>query len=372
MKKIFSVLLCLGLSFVLSTPCRALSVSAKGAVLMNGTTGEILWQQNGDTRLSMASTTKIMTALLLCESGELDRTLVTTKQMVTVEGSSMGLLPGDTVSYRDLLYGMMLASGNDAANTTAIALGGSVGNFVSLMNKRAQSIGLKNTNFVTPSGLDSAEHYSTAEDMALLAREALKNPDFRAACSSMYATLCYGNPPYNRTLKNHNKLLNSYDGLIGVKTGYTKKSGRCLVTAAERGSAYLIAVTLSAPNDWSDHRNMLDYGFSVLLEQTLATDLPEVSVVGSEKESIGALTESVTLSLTREERQNLKKTIYLPRFVYAGVKKGDTVGRVEYTLNQKTVAVSDIIAAESAPCVTEEETVYQILNKFKMLLKAMI
>ncbi len=372
MKKIFSVLLCFWLLFYLSAPCAALSVSAKGAVLMNGTTGEILWQQNGDTRLSMASTTKIMTALLLCESGDLSKKIVTTKQMVTVEGSSMGLLEGDTVSYRDLLYGMLLASGNDAANTTAIALGGSAENFVKLMNEKALDLGLNNTNFVTPSGLDAAEHYSTAADMASLARAALNNPDFRAACSSKSATLCYGNPPYNRTLTNHNKLLNSYDGLIGVKTGYTKKSGRCLVTAAQRGSAFLIAVTLCAPNDWSDHRNMLDYGFSLLSEDTFGAELPRVCVVGSKKESIKVMTDSLVLSLTDVEKEKLNKQVILPKFLYADVEKGDIIGSVQYTLNNKPFAVTEIVAAESAPYAADNKTAYMILNKFKMLLKAMI
>lgn len=372
MKKIFSVLLCIILIFVLSPKGVALSSSASGAVLINGHTGEILWQQNAERPLSMASTTKIMTALLLAEENTPDKTLVTTKEMVTVEGSSMGLLPGDTVSYRDLLYGMLLASGNDAANTTAIALSGSTKAFADKMNEKAAQIGLKNTHFVTPSGLDSAEHYSTAYDMALLARYALKNSDFRAACSSMYATLCYGNPPYKRTLKNHNKLLSSYEGLIGVKTGFTKKSGRCLVTAAERGSAYLIAVTLNAPNDWSDHRNMLDYGFSVLAENTLGGNVSEVSVVGSEKQSVPVYEENITLSLTANEWKNIKAETHLPRFVYAGIKKGDTVGKTEYKLNGKTVALVPLLAADSAQELEENGVLAGILHKFKMLLKAMI
>ena len=141
----------------------AYSVSAKAAVVINGDTGEILYSQNCDQHLPMASTTKIMTALLLCElGGDLSKTVVTTREMVMVEGSSMGLQVGDTVSYKDLLYGMMLASGNDAANTTAIAIGGSVSAFVDLMNKRVDQMGLKDTHFVTPSGLDADEHYTTA------------------------------------------------------------------------------------------------------------------------------------------------------------------------------------------------------------------
>ena len=372
MKKIFSVLFCLILIFLFPTSVSAGFSSAKGAVLINGHTGEIIWQQNADTALSMASTTKIMTALLLAEQNTPDKTLVTTKEMVTVEGSSMGLLPGDTVSYRDLLYGMLLASGNDAANTTAIALAGSCEKFADLMNKKAAEIGLKNTHFVTPSGLDSAEHYSTAYDMAMLARYALQNKDFKAACSSMYATLCYGNPPYNRTLKNHNKLLASYEGLIGVKTGYTKKSGRCLVTAAERGSAYLIAVTLCDPNDWIDHKNMLDYGFSVLSENTLGAENTSLPVVGSYKDSIALKSQPLTLSLTQDEWKKLKAEIFLPRFVYAGVAAGEPIGTKEYSINGRLIASVPISAAEAAERYENKTALSEILYKFKMLLKAMV
>ncbi len=359
--------------FFLPVDAQGLETSAKGAVVINGTTGEIIWEQNSSQKLSMASTTKIMTALLLCENGDMDKQIVTTPEMVTVEGSSMGLLAGDTVSYRDLLYGMMLASGNDAANTTAISLGGSVQDFVAMMNEKADEIGLENTNFETPSGLDSAGHYSTALDMAQLARYALQNEEFRKASSSMYATLCYGNPPYKRTLKNHNKLLLSYDGLIGVKTGYTKKSGRCLVTAAQRGTACVIAVTLCDPNDWRDHKNMLDYGFSQLSERTADANVTDtVNVVGSTNENIKTETGVVTLSLTESEWQRLQKKVYLPPFVYAGVKSGDFVGRVDYLIDGKTVASADIVAAENAPVKTEENTLKDICKIFKMLLKAMI
>ncbi len=363
------------LTFILFLPFNAegLETSAKGAVVINGETGEIIWEHNSSQKLSMASTTKIMTALLLCENGNLDKQIVTTAEMVTVEGSSMGLLAGDTVSYRDLLYGMMLASGNDAANTTAISLGGSVGDFVDMMNKKAAEIGLKNTNFETPSGLDSAGHYSTALDMALLARYALQNEEFKKASSSMYATLCYGNPPYNRTLKNHNKLLLSYDGLIGVKTGYTKKSGRCLVTAAQRGTACVIAVTLCDPNDWADHKNMLDYGFSQLSERTADANVTDsVDVVGSSVDRVKTETGVVTLSLTESEWQRLQKKVYLPPFVYAGVKSGDFIGRVDYLIDGKTVASADIAAAENAPVKVKKNNLKDIFKILKMLLKAMI
>ena len=246
MKKIVALVI---ICTIISLPVSAVSSSAKAAAVINGDTGEALYAQNADMRLPMASTTKIMTSLLLCEHGNLRNEITVTADMLRVEGSSMGLLPGDTVTLHDLLYGMLLASGNDAANVTAIAISGSVTAFAELMNKRAAELGLKNTHFVTPSGLDAEEHYTTARELALLAAFALKNEEFAKAAASKTATLCYGNPPYKRTISNHNKLLKLYDGAIGVKTGFTKKSGRCLVSAARRDGKLAVAVTLCDPDD---------------------------------------------------------------------------------------------------------------------------
>lgn len=207
------------------------AISAKYAVLVEMNTGQLIAEKNGYDKASMASTTKIMTSLLLCELCDLDEEIVATKEMVTVEGSSMGLQEGDRVHYRDLLYGMLLASGNDAANTTAISVAGSIENFAELMNKKAKEFGMTNTHFVTPSGLDDEEHYTTAYDMSKLAVYAMKNADFAEACASKTATLEYGNPPYRRTLTNHNKLLQYYEGAIGIKTGFTKNRGGVLFPA---------------------------------------------------------------------------------------------------------------------------------------------
>lgn len=370
MKRIMTVLLIVGLLWSLSVPSSA--VSAKGAVLINGSTGSVLYAKGEHTRLPMASTTKIMTALLLCENADLDETLVTTEQMVTVEGSSMGLLPGDTVSYRDLLYGMMLASGNDAANTTAVAIGGSVEGFVEMMNEKVKEIGLENTHFVTPSGLDADEHYSTAYDMAVLARYALENKDFAAACGAEHATLHYGNPPYNRTLKNHNRLLGAYDGMIGVKTGFTKKSGRCLVTAARREEGFLIAVTLSDPDDWQDHKELLDYGFSLLSVKSEKPPVPEtLSVVGGRENAVGLLCDDLELSLTEAERKALSCRICLPRFLYAPVKEGERIGYAEYSLDGRVIATRDITAQRNVK-MAESGDFDAIMRNFLMLIKAMV
>ena len=237
-------------------------VSAKSAALLDGTTGECLCEKNGDQRALIASTTKIMTGLLVCEAGDLDRTVTVPETAAGTEGSSMYLKSGETLTRRELLYGMMLHSGNDAALTLAISVSGSEAAFVRQMNRRACALNLTQTHFANPHGLDSGENYSTALDLVRLAQAALQNEQFRAVVSTKTIT-CAG-----RTLTNHNKLLWRYDGCIGVKTGYTRHAGRILVSAAERGGRMLIAVTISDPDDWRDHVSLLDYGFAVLGRDT--------------------------------------------------------------------------------------------------------
>lgn len=348
----------------------AVSTSAQAAALINGDTGELIYAQNADSRLPMASTTKIMTALLLCETGRLDREITVTKEMVTVEGSSMGLLPGDRVTYHDLLYGMLLASGNDAANTTAISVGGSVDGFVKMMNARAAELGLKNTNFVTPSGLDAEGHCTTAYELALLAMHAMKNEDFAKAASTWTARLCYGNPPYNRSLTNHNKLLKRFEGTVGVKTGFTKKSGRCLVSAARRDGKFVIAVTLNDPNDWSDHENLLEYGFGAVKQTSF---LPEkatytLPVMGGEEKNIKIDIPPYTLNTSGSGK--ITCSVKLPRFVYAPLAAGDVIGCVEYYYNGRLLEKVPLTAGADIKRVKIEKTFLSgIIENLKEILK---
>ena len=335
-------IVCILLSFcVIFTFCLKLNVdasmttSAKASILINADTLDILYANNENLKLPMASTTKIMTALLLAEQGTPNKTIVTTKEMVTVEGSSMGLLENDTVSYYALLCGMLLSSGNDAANTTAIAVSGSVNEFIKLMNKKATELGMKNTSFATPSGLDDENHYSTCYDMAILTATALKNKVFSDVCSKTKITVEYGNPPYKRTLTNHNKLLNSYNGTIGVKTGFTKKSGRCLVSAANRNDCTLIAVTLNDPNDWADHQKMFDYGFEKVSKKdiTYNFDNTRISVVGGMVDSVEIYTEPVGIGTTNNQNAKIDYKINLESFLYAPVEKDKVIGNISYFCN---------------------------------------
>lgn len=349
------------LLFSLSLPAFAASpqgVSAKACVLMLADTREVLYAENENEQLSMASTTKIMTSLLALESGLWEQQIKVTSDMVAVGGTSIGLLPDDLISVRTLISGMLLESGNDAANVTAYAVAGGQAQFLELMNQKAAEIGMKNTHFDSVSGLDTDSHYSTAYDMALLTAYALENPKFRSICSEKSERVYYGNPPYAQTLYNHNRLLSSYEGAIGVKTGFTKKSGRCLVSAAERDGVTLIAVTLNAPDDWNDHKKLLDYGFSVAKlydASALQGDL-SVKVVGGDAKTVTATTACAPRFPVAGDTANVQAQAYLKHFLYAPVEKGETVGSVCYTYNGKVVAQVPLVSAQSVGAVTTEIT----------------
>lgn len=341
------------------------AISAQSAVSINAQTGEVLYAHNAYQKRSMASTTKIMTALLLAEEPDLTKTLVTTKEMVTVEGSSMGLLEGDTVSYYALLVGMLLASGNDAANTTAIALAGNTQNFADRMNAKARQIGMKDTHFVTPSGLDDEQHYSTAYDMALLGAYAMNNPVFAKVAASKSIAVEYGNPPYRRTLTNHNRLLSLYDKSIGVKTGFTKKSGRCLVSAAENENGRVIAVTLNAPDDWNDHIHMLDMGLTALHKTTLRCENElYMHVVGGTVDRTALQTDPAVLSLTDNSQAKITQRVTLLPFCYAPLSAGETVGKIQYCYEGKVVSSADIQIAEPVPAQDPPKAHHRFFTRF--------
>ncbi|WP_279230981.1 D-alanyl-D-alanine carboxypeptidase [Clostridium sp. KNHs216] len=368
LKKKISLFLCL-LFFSFSFPVFVWAdvqpqVSAKSAVLMNADNGQVLYAKNEDDKRPMASTTKIMTALITLETAAVDNKIVTiTDSMVRVEGSSMGLKPGNKLSLKSLAEGMLVVSGNDAANSAAIAIGGSLDAFAELMNKRAQQLGMKDTHFVTPSGLDNSEHYTTASDLAKLAMAAMQNTDFAAIASQKAVTVQYVNPVQTIRFTNHNKLLSMYEGCIGVKTGFTKKSGRCLVSSAERDGVCLVAVTLDAPDDWNDHQKMLNYGFAQLSsypvdDSSFTVQIPVVG--GSSNQVMVKGSAGKEIVVTADEIPNIKRTVELPSFFYAPVQEGQTLGVVRYTLNGKTLATTDLIADGQVPRAEIHKNMFQI------------
>ena len=345
-------------------------ISAESAVVIDARNGYVLYEKNADEKLSMASTTKIMTALITLEQAALcDEVVEITDEMVRVEGSSMGLLPGYKLKLSDLAVGMLLPSGNDAANSAAIALSGSIENFANVMNAKAREFGMENTNFVTPSGLDSEEHFSTAKDMAVLSMFALKNEKFSEIVSCSNLKVDFISPEISAYYQNHNKLLRLFDGCIGVKTGYTKKSGRCLVSAAERNGVKLIAVTLNAPDDWNDHAFLLENAFSKFETRSFDEEDFEVSVVGSEKQKISAKTSSFELALAQGEE--ITKDVYLPNFLYAPIEKGEIIGKVVYKSNGFEIFETEIYADEYCSFLeTEEKTTFK--SKIEKFIKGIL
>lgn len=368
MKKIL-VFFLIFLFLVFPLNAEAIETNAKAYVLVNAETMGIVFGKNYNKKLPIASTTKIMTALILAEQNTPQKIIKVTKEMVAVEGSSMGLMQGDLVSYNDLLYGMLLASGNDAANAVAYAIGGSLENFAKIMNKKAKEIGLKDTNFVTPSGLDDDDHYSTAYDLALLTSYALKNQAFKKAVSSYKATLNYGNPPYRRTLTNHNKLLIEFEDAIGVKTGFTKKSGRCLVSAACRDGKMVICVTLNDPNDWEDHKNLLNLGLNSVVNYTLKEQIPitNLSVIGGEKDKVNVYCDFNSVCLLENEIDNLTYKIHYNKNLFAPIYKDQVVGEITYQLNNKIIKSFNITAKETVNAVKISR-----FNKFLCCLKLLL
>ncbi len=347
-------------------------IYAKACILIEAATGRVLYEHNAEQKLPMASTTKIMTTLLTIESGNLDEEFMVDNQAIHVEGSSMGLQENDIVTKRALCYGMLLPSGNDAANASAVAVAGSIPAFAELMNQKAQEIGMTRTCFVTPSGLEGTGHGSSAHDMALLTRIALQNETFREICCQKSAVVKFGNPPYERTLYNSNKLLRMYEGVIGVKTGFTDEAGRCLVSACERDGVTLICVTLNDRDDWNDHMHLYDYGFSVVSPVIL--DIPEVSqnLVGSSQNSISLRIEKpVTVGMMKQDISEISYKILLSPFAYAPVKDGEELGRLEYYFGETKIISVPLLADGAAEAVIppEKNKIMQFLEKLRTILK---
>lgn len=346
-------------------------VSAQSAVVLTADTGTVLFEKDGHTPRPVASTTKIMTALLALEAAQEqgDPLVDITQEMVAVEGSSMGLQAGDSISLTGLAAGMLLASGNDAANAAALYLDASLESFAARMNQRAAALGMEDTHFVTPSGLDGEDaqglgHLSTAYDMALLARAALEDQAFRQLCSSPSLAVEFAEPVKRVTYTNHNKLLTQYQGCVGVKTGFTKEAGRCLVSAAERDGALLIAVTLNAPNDWQDHTALLDYGFSQVEPYQLAGGDVRltVPVVGSPVEVMslrGSNGGEVTLPLGQGAQ--VERVVRVPKFLYAPVEAGEQVGEICWYLEGQLLGSAPLTAAGAAPLQEKAPSLWERL-----------
>ena len=363
----FALVLFLMLCIPLSANA-APKTSAKSAILMEAESGRVLYQQNAFVRLPMASTTKIMTAIVAIEAGNIGRTVLVSPEAVGVEGSSIYLYPHEKLTLEQLLYALMLESANDAATAIAIEVAGSVEAFSALMNQKAEALGLTATHFTNPHGLDHEEHYTTAYDLAKIAAYAMKNDTFRKICGTGRITIPLKETEGTRVLINHNKLLSRYRGAVGVKTGFTKKSGRCLVSAAERDGMTLIAVTLHAPNDWNDHQSLLDFGFSHYKRETFAEKgdyqcyLP---VIGGHEAQVTAVNSETLSALLSADHKDVTFRIEAPRMLYAPVPDGTVVGRVIVSCDGKDIAASDLITThEISYKKAEKQSFFSWLKAF--------
>lgn len=347
MKKYISAVLMLLIIFLNVPICRAVSVSAVSAVVVDAFSGRVIFEKNANQKMSMASTTKIMTALCAIENSELDKVVKIHPSAVGVEGSSIYLKHGEHLTIRELVYGLMLSSGNDAAVAIAYAVSGSVEKFAELMNETARKIGVKNTSFKNPNGLDEENHYTTAYDLATITAYAVNNEEFKKIASTYEKTISYEGYSYNRHLRNHNKLLKMYKGCIGVKTGFTKKSGRCLVSAAERDGVTLVAVTLKAPDDWNDHMRMLDFGFQkTCSENILKKDeyLKTLSVKKGMSKTVKVVcAEDVNITKIDGMENNVTLKYNIKRNITAPVSYRQKVGTVGIYLNGKHICNVDAL-----------------------------
>lgn len=334
-----------------------LEVNAEAAVVMDADSGRLLYAQNPDKRLANASTTKIMTALLTLEQPDQDRYFTVDSDAIQVEGTTMGLQPGDSVTLHQLAAGMLLPSGNDAANAAAVEIAGSEEAFVRLMNQRAAELGLENTQYRNPSGLDAEGHYSSARDLAALAAHALENEDFADIVSKQEIRMAFGNPPYNRSLYTTNKLLERYPYAIGVKTGYTDDAGLCLVTAAEKDGTRLIIVTLNGKDDVNTHMRLYEHFFPLLARVDLSgfTEGLSVPVTGGIRDSVAAVPAAEPeAALLEREYDELTREVELPQFVYAPVQVGQVLGEIRLLSGDKVVWQSALVADSDVPALTRE------------------
>ena len=344
----------------------AAAYGAKAAVLIEQNTGAVLYGYNEDLPLPMASTTKVMTALLAIEQGHLDDVVTTSQNAFGVPGTSIYLEQGEQLTLEEMIYGLMLASGNDAAVAIAEHIGGSVEKFCQMMTDRARELGCKDTVFYTPHGLPNDKHHTTAHDLALIARQAMTYPFFRQVVSTQRATIPWRSRAYDRVLTNKNKLLANYPGATGIKTGYTKAAGRCLVFGAQREGLSVIGVVLNCPDWFNAAAGIMDAGFEKYEYVSLFQDgetIRALPVLEGEKGSVNAVIKG-DLGAPMEKGLWPQVEIELPDFVDAGVLAGQELGVVKMTYNGKVLAEQTLAADKSVPRITFRTYLGQLASQW--------
>lgn len=347
--------------------------SAKAFVLIDAF-GDIIFENNAHTRLPMASTTKIMTAIVAIDYLNTMDIVSVPKEAVGTDGSSAYLKVGEKLCVNDLLHALLLQSANDAAVALAIAAKGSVSDFCAVMNAKAENMGLVNTHFDNPHGLDSKDHYTTAYELAIITAKAFGIP-LLADIMGTKKYSCTSDMGTQRVFVNHNRLPSMYEHCIGGKTGFTKADGRCLATAAENNGVRLIAVTLDAPNDWNDHQKLYSAGFELYSEQKLCAPYEyekNLLVAGSDTNSIVCTNTSAVFAYVRQNCE-ITAVFEIPGFEYAPICEGQSVGRVVFLQNGNEIAYAELVAKESAEKEETKEKISfwnKILNFFKNIFGA--
>ena len=341
LSRVLSALILLGTMFCEPTfASEPPELSAEAWVLTDADTGRVLAGKNADEPRLIASTTKIMTALIALEYCDPDAEVRIEPEWTGIEGSTMYLEPDQELTIRQLLYGLLLASGNDAAEALACLTAGDIESFAALMNERAEKLGCENTHFENPSGLDGQSHYASARDLSLIAREAMANEEFRRIVSTSSAAVG------DRVYTNHNRLLRECEGVIGVKTGYTEAAGRTLVSCCEREGVTLICVTLDDPDDWADHSAVYDWAFAEYETEDLLADRSwTIPVVGGAAESV--VVTGAELSVAHLPGEKLRLEAELPSFAFAPVAAGGRAGRAVACVDGERIAEAPLYYARS-------------------------
>jgi D-alanyl-D-alanine carboxypeptidase (penicillin-binding protein 5/6) len=338
-------------------------INGKAAVLMDANSGRVLWGSNIHEKLPMASTTKIMTALVALEYGDLQDRVVISPSASGIEGSSIWLSPGEEHSLEDLLFGLMLRSGNDAAVAIAEHISGSIEAFAELMNQKAREIGAENTNFTNPHGLPDDNHYTTAYDLALIASYSLQNQDFERIVSTKYKTIPWPGHEWDRAMKNKNKLLWDYEGATGVKTGYTQKAGRCLVSSAKRDGMYMTAVVLNCGLMFEECVSLMEFGFNNYKNHTIYIpgELLSIEQVNGGMENKAALVvkEGFSIALNEEEAELLNMEIYTDSPLTAPIYKDQVYGKVQIFIGDELIREIPLVAEQNV----ERRTFYRFFRK---------
>lgn len=348
------------------------AMSAESAIVMDADSGRILYEHNAHTKRGIASTTKIMTAIIVIENCNLDDIVKISSKAALTEGSSMYLKANDKYTVEDLLYGLMLNSGNDAATALAEHTSGNIENFAKLMNDKARKIGMKNSSFTNPHGLDNENHYSTSYDMALLTRYALKNDTFREIVGTKKKIIETNNNEKYKYLTNHNKLLSIYQWCKGVKTGFTKKCGRCLVSYSEKNGVKLITITLNAPDDWNDHINLYNNLFDKYSQYNMIKNndyIGSVNIENSHEKTLKLYCcKAINLTLSEEEYKKIKIEYNYPDSIKAPIHINQPIGKINIKIDNKILATADIVSKYG---ITEtKDSSYK--DKFTFLIKNLL